>query len=177
MKILPVLILSAISTVFAETPAKPLLKLDVKTKVLDSDSDLRGARGSSKQKTVTLRVEITNTSQAPVESGTVKARALVRRSGDFKDRLAKESLGAMKIEPLKPNQKTTIDIGKIHLHEVEWKARKFEESLEGWQVVCDQNGAEIGKAESEHYPELEKDAAAPASRKKPGKSGKKQPQR
>jgi hypothetical protein len=174
MKILPVLILSACSAVFAETPVKPLLKLDVKTKVLDSDSDLRGARGSTKQKTITLRVEITNTSQAPVESGSVTAKALVKRSGDFKERLTKESLGTLKIEPLKPNQKTTIDIGKIELHEVEWRARKFEESLEGWQVVCDQNGAEIGKAESERYQELEKDAVTPGPRKKPGKSGKKQ---
>ena len=171
MKILPILAMMVCSVVFAETPAKPLLGLSVKTKVLDSDSDLRGKRGSSKQKTITLRIEITNTSPTSVESANFSAIALVRRSGDFKERLIKESLGSKKLEALKPNQKITVEIGKIDLHEVEWKARKFEESLEGWQVVCEQNSTEIGKAESDRYPELEKDAVSPQPRKKAKNSG------
>jgi hypothetical protein len=177
MKVLPILAMMACSVVFAETPAKPLLSLSVKTKVLDSDSDLRGKRGSSKQKTMTLRIEITNTSPTSVESASLSAIALVRRSGDFKDRLIKESLGSKKLEALKPNEKITVDIGRIDLHEVEWKARKFEESLEGWQVVCKQNGAEIGKAESDHYPELEKDAVNPQPRTKASGPGKRQRQK
>lgn len=176
MKILPILMWFASAVVFAETPAKPLLDLSVKTKVLDSDSDLRGKRGSSKQKTMALRIEITNTSPTPVEAATLSAHALVRRSGDLKERLIKETLGTRKLEPLKPNQKITIDIGRIDLHELEWKARKFEETLEGWRVVCEQNGSEIGKAESDRYQDLAKDAVIPQPRKTAKGPGKR-PQR
>lgn len=154
---------------FAEAPAKPMVTLSVKTHVLESNSDLRGKGGSSKRKILTLRVEITNPAATAVEGATLSGTALVRRSGDLKERLVKELLGTVKIEPLKPNQRITVDLGKIELHELEWRARKFEETLEEWQVVCERAGTEIGKAESsEKYQNLEKDAVTPETERKAG---------
>lgn len=172
MKTLPLLVIPLLAWMqpaFAETPAKPVVSLSAKTKVLDSDSDLRGKRGSRKEKTITLRVEITNTSTSTVEGAQLDGKALVKRSGDLKDKLILESLGSAKLETLKPNQKITVDLGSITLHELEWRARKFEETLEAWQVVCTRGGIEIGKAESEHYQKLEMNAVAPPSGKKPVK--------
>ena len=54
-------------TGFAE-PAKPLVTLTVKKQVIDSDHDLRGKQGSSKERTLTLKVEVVNVSDASIEN-------------------------------------------------------------------------------------------------------------
>lgn len=107
-------------------------------------------RGSSKQKTISLRVEIVNTSRKTVESAEISGFALVKRAGDFNEKLIKESLGSAKVPTLKPNGKTTVELGKIELRELEWK------------VTCNEAGIEIGSAASgKNYDTLEKDAVQP----------------
>jgi hypothetical protein len=67
---------------------------------------------------------------------------------------------------MKPNAKFTLDLGKIEVKELELAKRKFEESLEEWQIVCTSGGKEIAKAmSSEKYTALEKDAKSPNSLK------------
>ena len=144
----------------AETP-KPLVQLTAKKQVLDTDHDNRGAGGSSKEKHVALRVVIFNTGSTTVGESVLTGTALVSRSGEFRDQVVKESLGEIKVPELKPNEKVTLDLGKIQLRELEWNKRKFEEELEEWQVTCKQGSIEIGKAESSaKYALLAKDAAS-----------------
>jgi hypothetical protein len=152
----------------AAEPAKPLVTLTVKKHVLDREHDQRGLRGSSTEKSLTLRVEIVNTSSAAIEGAELSGHALIMRAGDFREMLVKESLGTIKVPAMKPNEKLTLELGKIDLREMEWKARKFEESLEEWRVVCTRGGVEIGKAESsDKYASLDKTAKEPVEMKRP----------
>jgi hypothetical protein len=166
--ILPILVagLACISPVIAADPVRSPVTLTVKKQVLDSEHDQRGMRGSSKQKTLTLRVEISNTSSKAIDDAEISGNALVMRAGDFRQVLLKESLGTLKVPAMKPNARLTLDLGKIEVKELELAKRKFEESLEEWQIVCTSGGKEIAKAmSSEKYTALEKDAKSPNSRK------------
>jgi hypothetical protein len=147
----------------AEAP-KPLLQLSAKKQVLATDHDTRGYAGRSKDKTITLRVVLYNTSSETVEESVLTGIALVSRAGDSKEEIVKESLGEIKVPAMKPNEKITIDLGKIDLREVEWGNRKFEENLEEWQVTCSHGEVEIGKAESsDRYALVAKDAVTHGS--------------
>ncbi len=163
-------ILFGIANFHAAEPTKPLVKISAKPHMLDSDSDLRGKHGKSRQKTITLRVEIVNTSAAELPASELTGNALILRAREIKDRLVKESLGVVKVPAMKPNGKLTLDLGKIELNEIEFRNRKFEESLEEWQVTCRQGTTETGKAvSSDRYATLVKDLGPPdggADRKK-----------
>lgn len=149
---------------FAE-PAKPLVALTVKKQVIDSDHDLRGKQGSSKERTLTLKVEIVNVSDSPIENAQLSGNALVSRAGDLQERIVKESLAAMKVPAMKPNERLTLDLGKIRLTELELRGREFKETLEEWKVVCTQGGTEIGQAvSSDRYASLESQVVKPPIR-------------
>ncbi|QTN33279.1 hypothetical protein HZ994_13470 [Akkermansiaceae bacterium] len=142
-----------------ETP-KPLLQVSAKKQVLGTDRDSFGKAVRNNQKTITLRVTLFNTSGKAVAESVLAGNALISRAGEFKEGIARESLGTVKVPAMKPNEKLTLDLGEITLSEVEWGKRKFEESLEEWQVTCSQGEVEIGKAESsDRYALLSKDAA------------------
>lgn len=149
----------------AVEPQKPLVALSVKRQTLDSEHDLRGRQGDTRQKTITLRVELTNTSSAPITESELSGDALVTRAGDTQEMVNKESLAAMKVPAMKPGERLTLDLGKIQLSEIEWRNRKFEETLEEWKVTCTQGKVEIGNAvSSPRYETLLKDVV-PAHRK------------
>ena len=121
----PLLPILAIALLFpaaglAADPPKPLVSVTAKRHVLDSDHDLKGQRGSSGKKVVTLRVEITNTSSAPVEASELSGDALILRAVGENEKLVKETLGKVAVPALKPNEKKTVELGKITLSEVEW---------------------------------------------------------
>jgi len=142
----------------AAEPAKPALSLTVKRQLLDSEHDMRGRQGNTQHKTFTLRVEVVNTSSSPIGESTLSGDALVARAGLEKEKIVKESLGTLKIPAMKPNERLTLDLGRITLSEVEWRNRKFEESLEEWKVVCKQGDTEIGKSVSnDRYETLAKE--------------------
>ena len=144
------------ATGLAADAPKPLVSVTAKRHVLDSDHDLDGRRGSSGKKVITLRVDITNTTSSPVEASVLSGDALVLRAVGENEKLVKESLGKIEVPALKPNEKKTVELGKITLSEVEWKKRKFEESLEEWKVTCSQGQAVIGGTESsDKYADLE----------------------
>jgi hypothetical protein len=177
MKTIPSLIvagLACVSLALAADPAKPLVSLTAKKQVLDSDHDLRARRGSVQQKTIALRMEIRNTSTETIDGAEITGHALVMRAKDTAEKLIKEPLGTLKVPELKPNGKVTLELGKIELHEKEWRNRKFEESLDEWQVTCTKTGTEIGKAvSSDKYESLEKDAVQPkGSQAGPGRKKK-----
>jgi hypothetical protein len=66
---------------------------------------------------------------------------------------------------MKPNERLTLDLGKLRLTELELRGREFKETLEEWKVVCTRNGAEIGQAvSSERYASLEQQAVKPPMR-------------
>lgn len=151
--------LGFLTNTHAAEPAKTLVQLTVKKQVLDTDNESLGRQLRTKQKTYTLRVVIFNNSSKPVEESVLSGIALVSRAGELKEQIVKESLGEIKVPAMKPNEKLTLDLGKIELSEVEWEKRKFEEDLEEWQVVCKMGEVEIGKAESSvHYVFVAKDA-------------------
>lgn len=149
----------------AAEPQKPLVTLSVKRQTLDSEHDLRGRQGDTRQKTIALRVELANTSSAPINESELSGDALVTRAGDTREMVNKESLGAIKVPAMKPGERLTLDLGKIQLSEIEWRNRKFEETLEEWKVTCTLGKVEIGKAvSSQHYETLLKDVV-PETRK------------
>ena len=150
----------------AAEPSQPLLALTVKRHVLDSEHDMRGKQGSTREKTITLRVEITNTTSAAVAESELSGDVLVTRAKNENEKVVKESLAPVKVPALKPNERLTLDLGKIRLSELEFRNRKFEETLEEWQVVCTRGKTEIAKAtSSDRYDKLLKEAA-PADSKK-----------
>lgn len=156
--LLPLLAITSLLTApgFAAESPKPLVSVSAKRQVLDSDHDLDGRRGSSGKKVITLRVEITNTTSSPVEASVLSGDALVQRAVGENEKLVKESLGKVDVPALKPNEKKTVELGKITLSEVEWAKRKFEESLEEWKVTCTQGQTVIGGTESsDKYADLE----------------------
>lgn len=165
--LLPLLALTSllIATGLAADAPKPLVSVTAKRHVLDSDHDLDGRRGSSGKKVITLRVEITNTTSSPVAASELSGDALILRAAGEKEKLVKESLGKVEVPALKPNEKKTVELGKITLSEVEWAKKKFEESLEEWKVTCTQGQAVIGSTESsDKYADLEA-TAKPANGK------------
>ncbi|OYV05820.1 MAG: hypothetical protein CFE26_09590 [Verrucomicrobiales bacterium VVV1] len=152
----------------AVEPAKPLVTLSVKKQLLDSDHDMRGRQGSTQKKVYTLRVDVVNVSSSPIGESTLSGDALVARAMGEKEKIVKESLGTVKVPAMKPNEKLTLDLGKVSISEVEWRDRKFEEKLEEWKVLCKRNETEIGKAVSnERYETLSKDTET-ADPKGPG---------
>lgn len=154
----------------AADPQKETVTLTAKLHVLDSDRDLLGRRGNTREKTVALRVEIVNTTAALVGECELSGNVLVKRARNEQEKIVKESLEALKVPALKPNGKVTLDLGRIRLSEVEWRNRKFEETLEEWKVICSQGGNEIGKAVSSgRYETLSKDVEP---EKKAGGKGK-----
>lgn len=154
--------LGFLANAYAAEAPKPLLQLSVKKQVLDSNHDTLGAQGRTKQKTLTLRVVLLNTSSTTVAESVLTGNALVSRVGEMKEQIVKESLGVLKVPAMKPNEKLTLDLGKIELSEVEWAKRKFEENLEEWQVTCSLGAVEIGKAESSNdYALIVQKAVAP----------------
>lgn len=158
----------------AADPVKPLVRLEVKKQVLDSDHDLRGRQGSTAHKVLTLRVEVTNTSGAPLEATTLTGDAIVERAKGESETLVKESLGKVELPALKPNERKTVDLGKITLSEVEWRNRKFEESLEEWKVSCLQGQTIVGSAvSSDRFIELEQEAVSRSRKDVPQLPGKK----
>lgn len=160
--------LALLSQAGALEPAKPLLSLTVKRQLLDSDHDMRGKQGNTRHKLVTLRVELVNSSSSATGEATLSGDALVTRAIGEKEKVVKESLGTVKVPAMKPNEKLTLDLGKITLSEVEWRNRKFEESLEEWKVLCKQGETEIAKSvSSERYETLSKEIE-PAGKKNGG---------
>lgn len=140
---------------------KPLVTLSVKRQVLDSDHDLHGRRGDSRQKTLALRVEIANTSQVAVGESSLTGDVLINRAGKERETLVRESLSPVKVPALKPGERLTFDLGKIQVSEIEWRNRKFEETLEEWQVTCTSGNTELGKAvSSDRYQALSKEVPA-----------------
>ncbi len=132
----------------AAEPQKPLVTLTVKRQTLDSDHDLRGRRGDTNRKTIALRVEVTNTSQAPVGESALSGDVLVKRITNEQEEIVKEPLDRIKVPAMKPGERLILHLGKIQLSEVEWRKHKFEETLEEWQVTSTLGSAEIGKAVS-----------------------------
>jgi hypothetical protein len=160
--------LACLAPALAAEPQKPLVSLTVKRHTLDSDRDMIGRKGSTRTKTVALRVEIVNTSPASVAESELAGDVLVERTRNQKQIVVREPLGKIKLPAMKPNEKLTLDLGKIELSEVEWQNRKIEETLEEWQVTCNQGTTKIGKAtSSERYHTLLKDVVAPPKKEVP----------
>ncbi|MEO8613498.1 MAG: hypothetical protein ABI600_00030 [Luteolibacter sp.] len=150
------------TTTRAAEPAKPLVTLSVKRQVLDSSHEMLGRQGNTKQKTYTLHVEIINTSSSEITDAQLTGEILVTRSSEMSEKLVKEPLDKITLATMKPNEKLTVDLGKITLREVEWRNRKFEEQLEEWKVDCVQKETVIGSAvSSPHFESLEKKAVTP----------------
>jgi len=158
-------VLSA-TQLYAEEP-KPLVSLSVKRQLLDSNHEMRGRQGDTQNKTFALRVEITNTSSTTIIDAELTGVVLVSRSTDVADKIIKEPLGKLTIAPMKPNERLTMDIGKITLREVELKNRKFEEKMEEWKVECVQKQIVIGSAvSSDQFAARENEVAPPHAKKK-----------
>ena len=144
----------------AVEPAKPLVTLSVKKQLLDADHDMRGRQGSTQKKVFTLRVDVVNVSSSPIGESTLSGDALVARALGEKEKLVKESLGTVKVPAMKPNEKLTLDLGKVSVSELEWRDRKFEEKLEEGRIVCKRGDTEIGKAVSdERFETLSKEVS------------------
>lgn len=142
---LPLLLFSQLHA--AEDSFKPLYKVEAKKHLLESNSG-RSFGGDSKAKDYTLRVTITNVSREIVSESKLSGEVLVERAVGDKERLVKESLPAVTVPAMKPNEQKTIDLGKVTVRKVEWRHKEFEESMEEWKVVCKQGGKEIGGYQS-----------------------------
>lgn len=159
----------AVSSLAAE-PAKPLLALTAKKHLVDSDSDRQGRQVSTREKSVTIRVEITNQSSATVTGAELSGHALVKRDGSLKDGLSKISLGKLAIPELKPNARVTLDLGRVSLHELDGRVRKIESSLEGWKIIASKDSTEIGMVTSgKDYDALESQSVSRGKEAKPGR--------
>jgi hypothetical protein len=159
----------AVSSVTAE-PAKPLLALTAKKHLVDSDSDRHGGQVTTREKSITIRVEITNQSTATITGAELSGHALIKRDGSLKDGLSKTSLGKLAIPELKPNARVTLDLGRISLHELDGRVRKVETSLEAWKVIATKAGTEIGMVKSgDTYDALEAQSVTRGKEGKPGR--------
>ena len=151
---------------FAAEPSAPKVSLTVKKQVMDMDHDNIGKQGSVAKKVLTLRVEVTNNSKDSLAGAMLSGTAIIRKAGETKETFDKEPLGKTPVPELRPGGRVTLDVGRIALHEREWRNQKFEESLEEWKVVCMAAGSDIGMAvSSPRFSNLEKLAD------KPGKGG------
>ena len=161
-----VLIPSLLTPLHAADSAK--VTLTAKTKVLDSDHDLRGKFGNTGQKTITLKVTVTNVSGTPLAASELTGEALVKREHDGNEKIVKEALGKTPVPALKPNEKVELDLGKITLTELERGKQKFEETLEAWKLTCTAGHVQLGTATSDmRYEELEKTAVIPKVKEVP----------
>jgi hypothetical protein len=150
-------ILSVIVGAFAEEAAKPLVSLTVKSQLLSADREIRGQRSAPKDKEMTLRVEIKNLSDSPLEDAELIGNVLINRSINDEAKIVKEELTSLKLPPIKPNEKITVDLGKITVSKVKWHCRSFDETLEEWKVVCKKGDANIGeKVSTDKYAYLVK---------------------
>jgi len=149
------------TTVQAAEVPKPLVTLSVKRQVIDSNHEMRGRQGDTKEKTYALRVEIVNTSSVTITDAELTGNALVSRTTDITDKLVKEPLGKLALAPMKANERLSIDLGRITLREMEFRNRKFEEKLEEWKVECLQKQVVIGSAvSSDQFAAREKSVVA-----------------
>lgn len=131
--------------VFSEETTKPLVALTVKRQLLSSEKDDRGPRSESRDREITLRVEVKNLSNTTLEGAELTGDVLVNRAINDNERIVKEALKSLKLPPMKPNERVTVDLGKFTLTELKWKNRTFEESLEEWKVVCKKGETNIGE--------------------------------
>jgi hypothetical protein len=154
-------VVAGVASVSAADPPKHLVTLNVKPHTLDSNHALLGKRGNAANKIVALRVEITNISSTTIADSSISGNALVQKIGDMKNILVNTPLGSLKVPAMKPNEKLSLDLGKIILSKIELPRRFAAENLEEWQVTCTQAGAEIGKASSDRYEALEKTTVNP----------------
>ncbi len=163
-----------IVSALAVEPAAPTVKLVVKKHLLESEHDKGGKFGSSAAKTYALRVEVTNTGKTPLVGAEISGTALVHRARALADRVSAEPLSAVKVPDIKPNDKVTLELGRIDLHKLEMRQREMEESLEEWQVICTKGGSELGKEESsDRFETMNKDASGPSKKGKGGKGERK----
>ena len=145
---------SLIAGVFAEDAAKPMVSLTAKRQLLSTDRN-GGGRSESSDKDITIRVEIKNLTNTTLEGAELTGEATLNRSINDNEKIVIESLKSLKLPPMKPNEKLTVDLGKIVLNKVRWKKRTFEETLEEWKVVCKKGEANIGEnVSSEKYDAL-----------------------
>ncbi len=145
-----------VSQGFSAETAKPLVSITAKRQLLGTERE-QFFRTDAREKRVTLRVVIHNTSGAAIEGAELSGDVLVERAKNERERIVREMLKAVKLPVIKPNERITIDLGEISLNEVEWRGRKFEESLKEWKVVCKRAGLEIGRhLSSATYSTLEK---------------------
>lgn len=138
-------ILGMILGVSAEDAAKPLVSLIVRSQVLSAEGDDRGARSKSKDKEMTLRVEIKNLSDTTLEDAELTGDVILNRSVHEEAKFVQELLTSLKLQPIKPNEKITVDLGKFTISKVKWHCRSFDETLEEWKVVCNKGDANIGE--------------------------------
>lgn len=129
----------------ATETVKPLVSLTVKSQLLSSDKNDRGSRSESREKEMTLRVEIKNLSNTLLEDAELIGDVLINRSVNDEAKIVREVLTSLKLPPIKPNEKITVDLGKIVVNKVKWHCRTFDETLEEWKVVCKKGDADIGE--------------------------------
>jgi hypothetical protein len=133
-----------ISGAFAEEAAKPQVSLTVKRQTLDVSSD-KGSKSESMEKEVTLRVEIRNVTKETLEGAELTGEVMINRAKNDEERMVIEELKSLKLPAMKPNERITVDLGKVIINKVRWKNRTFEESLEHWKLVCKKGEASIGE--------------------------------
>ena len=163
-------LLAAFVALHTPLPAADSAKVAItaKTRVVDSDHDLRGKFGDTGQKTVTLKVTIVNTSGGPLGASELTGDVLVKRARDEKVKIVKESLGKIAVPALKPNEKITVDLGKVTLSKLKWAKQEFEESLEAWKVTSSTGAVTLGTVTSDpRYEELAKTAVTPKVKEVP----------
>lgn len=129
-------------------PQKPLVTLTVKRQLLDSDYHQNGRTGDTRHKTITLRVNVSNTSQTAVGESELSGNALIVRAENLQEMVIKEPLTPINVPAMKPGERLTFDLGEIHLSEIEWSNHKYEETLEEWKVICTQGTIEVGASVS-----------------------------
>ena len=164
------------SPLFVADAAK--VAITAKTRVVDSDHDLRGKFGDTGQKTVTLKVTIVNTSGGPLEASELTGDMLVKRARDGKEKIVKESLGKIAVPALKPNEKVTADLGKVTLSKLQWAKQEFEESVEAWKLTCSAGAVTFATVTSDpRYEELAKTAVTPKAKEIPQNPRRMRPKR
>ena len=139
-----VVFFALIAGVFAEEATKPSVSLTVKRQTLDASRD-RGFHSEASDKEVTLRVEIKNVTNEALEGAELTGQVIINRARNEAERMVVEELKSIKLPAMKPNERLTVDLGKIILNKARWKNRTFEETLEQWKVVCKKGEANIGE--------------------------------
>lgn len=154
--LLTVLAIAWVSHGLAAETAKPLVSIIAKRQLLGTERE-QYFRTDAREKRVTLRVVIQNTSKEAIEGAQLSGDVLVERAKNERERIVREVLKPVNVPAIKPNERITIDLGEISLKEIEWPGRTFEESLKEWNIVCKRAGLEIGQhVSSAGYSTLEK---------------------